>query len=138
MKSTVCRTLLVAALGFMLIAFSGFRNGGDVHAKAFAATGNSCDECIRAVQNDRNYCNRLIDICGVDWFVDPCEASPAALCECATGCAPSSTISKPSPSTQKVKATDDGLPCDPPPKEIFLCQRNGGTFNYATCQCEFN
>ena len=42
------------------------------------------------------------------------------------------------PSTQKVRATDDGFPCDPIPKEIFLCQRNGGTFNYATCRCEFN
>jgi hypothetical protein len=95
MKSIVGRTLLVAALVFMMIAFSSFRNGSDVHVKAFAATGNSCDECIRAVQNDRAFCDRMIKVCGVDWFVDPCEFSPGALCECATGCDPSSTISKP-------------------------------------------
>jgi len=92
MKSIARRTLLVVALVFMMIAFSSFSNGSDVHVKAVAASGNSCDECIRAVQNDRDVCNRMIEICGVDWLVDPCEASPGALCECATGC--SSTISK--------------------------------------------
>ena len=95
MKTLVHRTLLVAALGFMMIAFSSFGNGRGVHVKAFAATGKSCDECIKAVQNDRDFCNRLIKICGVDWFVDPCEFSPGALCECATGCGSGSTISKP-------------------------------------------
>lgn len=95
MKSIVRRTLLVAALGFMMTAFSIFGNGSDVHVKAVAATGNSCDECIQAVQNDRDVCNRMIKVCGVDWLVDPCEFSPGALCECATGCDSSSTISKP-------------------------------------------
>lgn len=95
MKSSIRRTLLVAVLGFMMVAVSGFRNGSDVQVKAFAATGKSCDECIRAVQNDRAVCNRLIEICGVDWLVDPCEFSPGALCECATGCDSGSAISKP-------------------------------------------
>jgi hypothetical protein len=36
----------------------------------------------------------------------------------------------------KASARDD-FPCDPVPKEVWLCQRNGGTFNYATCRCEF-
>jgi len=38
----------------------------------------------------------------------------------------------------KASVRDDGLPCDPIPKEIWLCQRNGGTFNYATCRCEYH
>jgi hypothetical protein len=92
MKSSVRRTLLVAALGLMMVAVSGFRNGSDVHVKAFAATDNSCDKCIQEVQNNRAFCNRLIVICGVDWLVDPCEFSPGALCECATGCDSDSTI----------------------------------------------
>jgi hypothetical protein len=96
MKSNVRRTLLVAALGFLMTAFSSFGNGSDVHVKAFAATGNSCDECIQRVQKDRAFCDRLIKVCGVDWFVDPCEFSPGALCECATGCDSGSTSSKPS------------------------------------------
>ena len=95
MKSNVSRTLLVAALVFMMIAFSSFRNGSDVHVKAFAATNNSCDECIKRVQNDRDFCNRMIDVCGVAWFVDPCEFSPGALCQCATDCDPNTTMSKP-------------------------------------------
>ena len=94
MKSNVRRTLLVAALVFMMIAFSSSRIGSDVHVKAFAATGNSCDECIQRVQNDRDFCNRMIKVCGVAWFVDPCEFSPGALCECATGCDSGSIISK--------------------------------------------
>jgi hypothetical protein len=69
----------------LMTAFSSVPIGKDP-AKAFAATGNSCDECIKAVQKDRAVCNFLIRICGVDWFVDPCEFSPGALCECATGC----------------------------------------------------
>jgi hypothetical protein len=94
MKSTIRRTLLVAAFGLMMTAFSSLRFGSDVPVKAFAATDNSCDRCIRAVQNDRAVCNKLIAICGVDWLIDPCEFSPGALCECATGCDSSSSTSK--------------------------------------------
>ena len=32
-------------------------------------------------------------------------------------------------------ASDDPLPCDPPPTNF--CERRGGTFNYVTCRCEF-
>ena len=32
-------------------------------------------------------------------------------------------------------ASDDPLPCDPPPTNF--CERRGGTFNYVTCLCEF-
>jgi hypothetical protein len=84
MKTIVRRSLLVAILGLMLTAFSSFGNGNDATVKA--ASGNSCDRCIRAVQENRKICNFLIEICGVDWFADPCEFSPGALCECATGC----------------------------------------------------
>jgi hypothetical protein len=95
MKSTIRRTLLVAVFGLMMTAFSSFRFGGDVSVKALAATDNSCDKCIKAVQNDRAVCSFLIKICGVDWFVDPCEFSPGALCECAIGCDSSSATSRP-------------------------------------------
>jgi len=95
MKPTIRKSLLVAAFALMMTGFSSFRNGSQVNVKAFAATGNSCDRCIQAAQNDRNVCNYLIQVCGVDWFIDPCEFSPGALCECATGCNSGSTTSQP-------------------------------------------
>jgi hypothetical protein len=40
---------------------------------------------------------------------------------------------------QRVKATGDDelFPCDPTPSQVRICQIHGGTFNYATCRCEF-
>lgn len=97
MKSTIRRSLFVAAFGVTMVAFSSFSNGTDVTVNALAAPTKSCDECIKAVQNNRSVCNFLIEVCGVDWFADPCEFSPGALCECATGCDSSSSsgISRP-------------------------------------------
>ena len=94
MKKMIRRSLLVAALGLMMTAFSSYPIGSDVPVNAFAATDDSCDKCIEAVKKDRAVCNFLIRICGVDWFVDPCEFSPGALCECATGCNSGGSASK--------------------------------------------
>ena len=93
MKSTIRRSLLVAVFGLMITALSGFHNGNRTTVKAFAATSESCDRCIEAVQNSREVCNFLIKKCGVDWFIDPCEFSPGALCACATGCDPNASAS---------------------------------------------
>jgi hypothetical protein len=42
------------------------------------------------------------------------------------------------PSAQKARATGgDDLPCDPSPTMIRMCELRGGTFNFATCRCEF-
>jgi len=93
MKSTIRRSLLVAVFGLMMIAFSSFPGRSVVTVKAFASPNNSCDRCIEAARNNREVCNFLIKVCGVDWFIDPCEFSPGALCECATGCDASSSPS---------------------------------------------
>ena len=95
MKSIIRRALLVAAFGLMMVAFSSLRGGSDLPVSAFAATDNSCDKCIAAVQNDRGVCNFMVKLCGVDWFADPCRFSPGALCECAIGCDSGGSISKP-------------------------------------------
>jgi len=41
--------------------------------------------------------------------------------------------------TPSVKATadDELFPCDPQPSQVRICMIQGGTFNYATCRCEF-
>ena len=80
--------------GRLVVGEIQLASGSDVRFNAYAATDNSCDRCIRAVQNDRAVCSFMIKVCGVDWFVDPCEFSPAALCECATGCDSGGAISK--------------------------------------------
>jgi len=86
MKSTIRKSLLVAVIGLVMTAISGFRNDNGAVVRAAATT--SCDSCIQAVQSDPAVCRAMIKRCGVDWFVDPCEFSPGALCQCATGCDP--------------------------------------------------
>lgn len=89
--SIVRKSLFVAVLGLMLTVFSNANRGNSSVADAATpATGGSCDRCIKAVQNSQEVCNFLIKVCGVQWFVDPCEFSPGALCACATGCDPNS------------------------------------------------
>lgn len=47
-------------------------------------------------------------------------------------------LAVPSGFVQKVRAAaGDELPCDPSPGMLRMCQIRGGTFNFATCQCEF-
>ena len=87
MKSVIRKSVFLAVFGLMMIALSSV-NGSS--AAASAKRKVSCDRCVHAVQNDPRVCSFLIKVCGVDWFVDPCEFSPEALCECATGCDPSS------------------------------------------------
>lgn len=42
------------------------------------------------------------------------------------------------PYAQGARATaSDELPCDPSPTMIRMCEIRGGTFNFATCRCEF-
>jgi hypothetical protein len=41
------------------------------------------------------------------------------------------------PAPSPAPPTRGGLPCDPSPTQVRICRLHGGTFNYATCQCDF-
>lgn len=85
-RKLIRRSLLVAVLGLMLTALSGGGNSGSTTVQA--GVKRCCSPCAARVQNDRDFCNFLIEVCGVAWFADPCEFSPVALCQCATNCDP--------------------------------------------------
>lgn len=36
-----------------------------------------------------------------------------------------------------VAYADELYPCDPSPTMVRICELQGGTFNYVTCQCEY-
>lgn len=82
MKSAklIRRSLFVAVLGLVLTAFSSFGGAGS------AAPRECCSTCVRDLQEGRRDCGVLIEQCGADWLIDPCEVSPGALCACATNC----------------------------------------------------
>ena len=48
------------------------------------ASGLSCSACRAAVTTDIGLCYQLqqqaTDECGVNWIIDPCEVTPAAVC----------------------------------------------------------
>jgi len=35
------------------------------------------------------------------------------------------------------QSDDELFPCDPTPSQVRICLIRGGTFNFATCRCEF-
>lgn len=85
MKSAklIRKSLLLAVLGLLLTVFASSGSGTGT-----AAAKECCSTCVEHVQNDRRFCEFLIEVCGVQWFADPCEFSPGALCACATDCDP--------------------------------------------------
>jgi hypothetical protein len=82
MKSAIRKSLLLAVLGLALTAFASMGGTRNVAAK------ECCSPCAKQVEPGTDFCNYLIEVCGVQWFADPCEYSPVALCACATGCDP--------------------------------------------------